>query len=136
MFPTMGQMVYWYMYMYSIDNNDNIRQVTQFSLIFVSKLIDQATKTLKDYLVSHLFDMHTTNLIQNTIISPKLQLTPWFEREKGMVGILFTYEDRDNGILYGRSKFCRKVKNLVWRVCHDYFPSCVRLISKGVKCLT
>jgi len=28
----------------------------------------------KDYLVSHLFDMHTTNLIQNTLIFPKVTI--------------------------------------------------------------
>jgi len=45
-----------------------------------------------------------------------------------------TYEDQANGILYGRSKFCQKVKNLVWRACRDYFPTCVRLIIRGVTC--
>jgi len=34
--------------------------------IYVSELIDQATKTWKGFLVCHLFDPHTTNLIMKT----------------------------------------------------------------------
>lgn len=130
-------MVYWYMYTYSIDNNDNIRQVTHNFLWFllVNWLIKQPRR---GKIILFLTCLICILPIWSKILSfsPKLQLTPWFKSEKRMVGILFTYEDRDNEILYGRSKLCQKVKNLVWRVRHDYFPTCVRLIRRGFTCPT
>jgi len=47
---------------------------TYFCSIYVSEVIDLTSKIRKTYLVSPIFDQHTTNLILNTPLSPQLTI--------------------------------------------------------------
>lgn len=115
----------------------------------VDNLIDQERKVWNESLIRQLFAVETVQTILNTPLHHQVERDKmiWKAEKNGHYSVRSAYRIcveevisndhlRKPGYWSGiwRLKVPPKVKNLVWRICRDCFPTRVKLRSRGVNC--
>jgi len=115
----------------------------------VGHLIDQEVKVWNERLVRHLFVDETAHQILNTLLHQQVQTDKiiWKAEKNGRYYVKSAYRIcveevinndhlRRPGYWSGiwKLKVPPKVKNLIWRICRDCFPTRVKLRSRGINC--